>query len=195
MEAWQLWYDLYNTDEVASATFPSHTDSFTQGMTAMVVSGNFFIDGLKINVPDMDYSIAPYPTNIGDSQAGLGGWMWAVMESAEPEKKEAAWEFLNWANTKENLLKTLDYYTWLITRIDVLEYPELDAVLPEKLKPFYDVLPTITFVRPKSVAYQQMESAVDPIIQQMLLGDLTAEQAALQADDAVNALLEESGGK
>ncbi len=195
METWQLWYDLYNTDKVASAVLPSHTDSFTQGLTAMIVSGNFFIDGLKINVPDMEYTIAPIPTNIGQNESSLGGWMWAVMESADAQNKEIAWDFIRWANTKENLMKTLEYYTWLVTRKDVLEDPALDALIPEKLKPFYAILPSITYVRPKTVIYQQLESGIDPIIQQMLLGDLTVEQAAQQAEDVTTKLLEESGGK
>lgn len=182
MECWQLWYDMYNTDKSASAKLPANTDAFSQGKTAMVVTGNFFINGLQANAPNLKYTIAPQPTNTGKHVAQLGGWMATVVRDSAAEKKPMAWKFVQWSNSKENILFSLSRFIWLTTRKDAMADPKAMVLAPEKLKPFYDVMPDITHVRPKTTVYQQLESSLEPLIQRMLLGEINAKAAA---DDAV----------
>lgn len=189
LEVWQLLYDMYNTDKSASAKLPPATDSFAQGKVAMVVTGNFFINTLKVNAPNIRYSISPQPSNLQTPVAQLGGWVSVVMRDSSPDKKATAWKFNRWINTKENILFTESKFAWMTTRTDAIADPKVRVLEPEKLKPFYDVMPTISRVRPKSTAYEQIEQALNPITQRLFLGEINAKQAADEANKKVDELI------
>lgn len=192
MECWELWYNLYNVDKSANAKLPVHTDAFPQGVCATVVSGNFFIDTLKANAPTLAYSIAGQPYNKGKSLAQLGGWMCSVNRETAADKKPICWKYYKYINTKESILESLGKFVWLTTHKAAMADPKAIVLNPEKLKPFYEVLPNISHVRPKSTAYQQIESACDPIIDKLCLGEFKPDQAVSEAKKAVDAFLKEA---
>jgi multiple sugar transport system substrate-binding protein len=189
MEVWDLLDQLYNVDKSASAKLPANVDSFAQGKAAMVVSGNFFINTLKTNAPNIKYTVAPQPTNLPKAEAQLGGWMSSVLAASPGDKKAMAWKFNRWMNTKENILYTESKFNWITTRKDAQADPKVTAYEPEKLKRFYEALPDISRVRPKSTAYEQIEQALNPIIQRLFLGEINAKQVADEANKKVDELL------
>ena len=101
VEALQFMTDLTQKDKVAPPGSPTYQgqnafDAFTTGSASMIVYGNFKVSELNLNYPDIDYGVALIPKNEGKEHSSFaGGDLVAI--SADTDKEEAAWDFINFA--------------------------------------------------------------------------------------------------
>jgi ABC-type glycerol-3-phosphate transport system substrate-binding protein len=182
--ALQLHHDLYTTDR--SSTTAAGPD-FVQGTVALQVQTNGAVGTIKQRAPSLDYAVAPLPTQQSSPVHQLGGWSWGVGKPSQ--KKVAAWAFLQWLNTKENILQYVETLAAVTTHKGASADPRALAADPERMKVFYQVLPRITHVRPKAVVWSEIEALVEPAIQRLFAGELTPRTLLDAIEGPVNALL------
>jgi ABC-type glycerol-3-phosphate transport system substrate-binding protein len=118
--------------------------------------------------------------------------MWAVMRDSPADKKVISWDFVRESNTLENIVFSAEKIGLLTTHKGAIVDPRSISMSPEHLKYFYDAMPAIKNVRPKTTVWQQLESSVDPIISQMLTGEIDDKEAMAKAVQVVEDLLAEA---
>jgi multiple sugar transport system substrate-binding protein len=183
LAALQLHHDLYNTDRAATtATGPN----FEQGTVGMVIQVNGAVATLKQRAPDLQYGIAPLPTQLSYPAHQLAGWSWGIAKPSA--RKDPAWTLLQWLNSKENILQYVETNAAVTTHKGAIADPRVLAG-DSRMKVFYDVLPRITHVRPKAVVWSEIEAVADPEVLNMFKGEMTARQLVERIEVPVNALL------
>lgn len=183
LAALQLHHDLYNTDRAATT---AAGPTFEQGTVGMVIQTNGSVATLKQRAPDLQYGLALLPTQLSVPAHQLAGWSWGVAKPSP--KKEPAWTFLQWLNTKENILQYVEAVAAVTTHKGAIADPRVLAG-DARMKVFYDVLPKITHVRPKAVVWSEIEAAAEPEMLKMFNGEMTARQLVEKIEAPVNALL------
>src|SRR5919202_3209821 len=181
LAALQLHYDLYTTDRSSPA---KAGPDFVQGTVAMQVTTNGTVGTIKQRAPSLDYGVAPLPTQQSFPVHQLGGWSWGVGKPSQ--KKEPAWAFLQWLNTKENILQYVETLAAVTTHKSASADPRALAADLEQMKVFYQVLPRITHVRPKAVVWSEIEALVEPDVQRMFAGEMTPKQLLDKIEGPVN---------
>ncbi len=85
----------------ANAGFTECLNSFQQGGTAMWYDATSAAGSLEAEGSPVAGKVgyAPAPVKETDSAGWLYSWAWAIQESSD--SKEAAWEFISWASSKE----------------------------------------------------------------------------------------------
>ena len=104
VEATQFYVDLvtqHGEPGAANAGFTECLNSFQQGGTAMWYDATSAAGSLEADDSPVKGKIgyAPAPVKETDSSGWLYSWAWAIQESSD--NKEAAWEFISWASSKE----------------------------------------------------------------------------------------------
>lgn len=104
VEATQFYVDLvtqHGEPGAANAGFTECLNSFQQGGTAMWYDATSAAGSLEAYDSPVKGKIgyAPAPVKETDSSGWLYSWAWAIQESSD--NKEAAWEFISWASSKE----------------------------------------------------------------------------------------------
>jgi len=104
VEATQFYVDLvqqHGETGAAQAGFTECLNAMTQGGTAMWYDATSAAGSLEAEGSPVAGNIgyAPAPVVETDSSGWLYSWAWGVQ--AASEKKDAAWEFVSWASSKE----------------------------------------------------------------------------------------------
>ena len=183
LAALQLHHDIYNADR-ASTT--KAVPAFEAGAVGMEIAVNSLVGTLKQRAPELEYGLAPLPTQLSAPAHQLAGWSWGV--SKPSTKKDPAWTYLQWLNSKENILQYVESNAAVTTHKGAIADPRVLAGDP-RMKVFYDVLPRITHVRPKAVVWSEIEAAADPEILKMFAGEMTPRQLIERIEAPINALL------
>ncbi len=102
--ATQFYVDLvqqHGEPGAANAGFTECLNSFQQGGTAMWYDATSAAGSLEAEGSPVAGKVgyAPAPVKETDSAGWLYSWAWAIQESSD--SKEAAWEFISWASSKE----------------------------------------------------------------------------------------------
>lgn len=133
------------------------------------------------------YTLVPKAEG-NDHAPMIGNWIMAIPEVSE--KKEAALQFIEWANSKE-IQKEAVLNGGVPTRTSVLtdpelleEYPYLDAIA--------EGLNNANF-RPRTPLYSQIESIYGTALNQAMTDDLTAKEALDKAAAEIEKLMEDNG--
>jgi multiple sugar transport system substrate-binding protein len=136
------WYtDFITTHEVNSPLFPSDFEAFRLGLSAMIVAGNWDVGKLRSLAPDLDLGIAPLPASDDGVHATFGSaWGNAVTRRAAGPVRDAAWEFVAFLTSYENMKYWWHHTGELPMRTEVLED---EAFLAEAAlhRPFLDQMP------------------------------------------------------
>ncbi len=111
LQAFSFYGDLlknYGPPGTLNMSFPQASAIFAQGKVAMYTDANSIyqnmLDPTKSQVADKT-GIAPFPA--GPKGANMYNvTSWGVSMSAKSDKKDATWEFIKWATSKEIVTKT-----------------------------------------------------------------------------------------
>jgi ABC-type glycerol-3-phosphate transport system substrate-binding protein len=169
LAALQLHHDLYNTDRSADVQV---APGFQTGTVGMVITLPSLLPVLAREAPALDFGVAPLPTQLpGPAAHQMTGWSWGGSPSSRA--KDAAWAFLIWMNTKENVLAQVRTLGSLSAHKAVLAEPAVTSSDPARLPVFYQALKAATHVRPKAVTWSEIEAAAEPDVRNLFAGELT----------------------
>lgn len=120
---------------------------------------------------------AAMPTQFGNppTVTMCGGWSWAV--SAYSKNKDLAFKFLAFCGKKENATWRSLYDGRMSPRSDSIDIKEYAS------RPFSAEMTTNmknSFVRPKNEAYAMVSTQIQALVEEMVSGSLSPEQAAEQ---------------
>lgn len=164
--------------------------AFAGGSAAMFLQWNDSIP--RYNNPDNSkiigkWAAAPMPgVKMPDGKIRqsptIGGWNTGIL--AESKNKEAAWEFLLWAVSKEMEHKLADAQP--PARSSVLSEPDMVAKYPE-YGPMLDTL-KVAWGRPRIPVWPQMTDNIEAALSQAVTGELSPADAL----NKVNPILDET---
>jgi multiple sugar transport system substrate-binding protein len=138
-------------------------------------------------VGKVDVTVAPVSEGM-EPKYGFGGWGIGINASSDPEKQEAAWEFIKWI-TSEEIQKEWIKNDGAPIRRSTLEDPELNELYPW----FPLILQAFENgdgdYRPRIPTYSIIENALGTYVNAFLVGQETAESALTKAQEQIEANL------
>ena len=188
LEALRFYTDLALVHEASPEPIAYHEDDYrnlmAQGRVAMSIGGPWSFPLIEQANPDIDYSLSLHP--YGEQAASVfGGWALVVPESSQ--KADMAWDFAQYLTS---------YETWMFwigekkgpmpTRMDVAN--DSPVLQDKKWRNILDVFPNAVYRAPIP-EYPQVSEQIQLMIQSVLLGDKTPEEAISDAENEVNAIL------
>ena len=195
----KAWADLTAlvTGEKVDSTQAFSTEShetFFQGKAAMCIRGPWVIaEGEFIN-PDLEFSYDPVPPYAGDKLlfAAESGWGEVVNAAADDDKKAAAWKFIDFMHSEDNLRE------WNKATLTVPSLQSLkdDAELLEGapgLATSFAVLDGGQWIGQIFDRDRFFQSIMDAITQ-VDLGQMSPEDALVTAEQEINAMIDENMG-
>lgn len=179
IEALQLWIDLQNKYESMEKGIVQWTDlptDFLSGNVAMIYHTTGNMANISENA-DFDFGTAFLPGSKRVA-APTGGGNFYISTSVSEERKEAAWEFIRFATSPENVAKWSLETGYVPTRqaaIDLDVMQEYYAELPQA-KVAYEQLP---FAKPELTTYDapQIWRILNDNIQSAITGENTPKEA------------------
>lgn len=188
LETLEFYTDLALEHNVSPEPVSYHEDDYrnlmAQGRVAMAIGGPWSFPLIEQANPDIDYSLDVHP--YGEAPASvLGGW--ALVMPTTTEVPEAAWDFAQYLTS---------YETWMFwieekggpmpTRKDVAD--DAPALQDEKWDNIFEVYPNAVS-RPPIPEYPQVSEQIQLMIQSVLLGEKTPQEAMNDAEAEVNNIL------
>jgi multiple sugar transport system substrate-binding protein len=185
---------LQEMQQEGSLYLDFHPDSgrygelFNSGRIGMVITGPWDLSGF----PDANYGVEIMPSfDPGGSHATIAGPdNWVIFDNG-PERVDAAWEFLKFLASPQNVLKDSLATGHLPTRASVQEMPEFgrfEAKYPGA-GTFASNLVNVVKARPQIPQYPQVSAALGRGLVQVLLGKAEPQEALdAAAQEANNAL-------
>lgn len=193
----------------SSASFPECLNTFTQGNAAMwydaTVAASTVSDTKESKIADK-VGFAQAPTAVKDTGGWL--WTWSLAMTSTSKNKDAAWEFMSWATSKEYIkLVGEKFGANLIppgTRKSTYELPEykkaaasyadlslkaiegtktnFDGAAAEE-RSFYVAIPQ----------WQDAGTTASQFLTQAIAGSLSTEEALKKAQESANAAAKDAG--
>lgn len=166
-------------DRTAEASIDSET-RFIEGTTAMYLNSRRGTPTYREQAK-FDWDIAPLPR--GEQAAGvLHSDAYCLASAAK--NKDAAWRFIEYANSPEGQALVARSGRTVPSLIAVAESDAfLDpAVRPARSRVFLDTIPALQSV-PLLSTWEEIESTASEEIERAFYGDITAEEAAILARD------------
>jgi ABC-type glycerol-3-phosphate transport system substrate-binding protein len=195
IEAWTLLYDLYQTDKSGSIKIPDRTKSFPTGQAAMCQTGAFLIPSILEVAPNLDFGVGGLPINPPNVQkqtVQIGGWLLGVSSSTNAQSKKLGWEINSLITTKEVDDVVISYHQ--PCRLDSYEDPRIRQLshFDYFIDLFLEGMAHLT-TKPKTPYWGEMVERVEPVIENMLAGEVKPVEAAERSNKIVDSILNEAG--
>jgi len=155
-------------------------DPFITGQLAMVVRGQFDIANMAVYNPDLNYGIAPIPSNEeGANITWCGGWGWTIPRGAK--EQEASIHFLKYMIGEEAqiLLESTSSFS------PVKSYNEAMYKDNEQMAIFMELMPN-AHVRPPVAVGQQLWDGLNTALDSALHGEDTPENLLKNLEQTMN---------
>jgi len=189
VEVFKFLYKLYNIDKVGDFKFGDFAETFVKGRAAMTISANWMIPWIEGANPELNYTVVDMPTPTGGRpNLRVDAWIQVVANYTTPEKKKIAWEFLK---------KYISNSQWdmyfnamsIPSRLDIINDPRI--VRFSQPRRYYGTILKrgISRTKPFVRGWEEMTRRVEPIIEALLLDNISPEEAARKANEEVNAVL------
>lgn len=161
---------------------------FNSGNIGMIITGPWDLS----TFPDVKYGVRIMPSFApgGDHTTIAGPDNWVVFDNG-PDRVEAAWAFLKWFTSPQQVLQDSMDTGHLPTRASVEGMPGF-ANFDTKyggVGTFVDNLANVVKARPSIVAYPQVSEALGQAIQKILLGQSDPQTALNAAAEQANGIL------
>jgi multiple sugar transport system substrate-binding protein len=174
--------DVTTMDEAALRPFFYSGEAFAIGQSS---SG---IRQMWADMPDLqnDLAVAPYPMPEGKHPVTiLGGFAYALT-AKDPEKAKAAWKFIEFMNSSENMGKLNETLGQIPVRNSIWANNQFFSTNPvmKTYKAMYDGQMQ---TRPAVPIYTAVSSAISSQLAGVISGQLTPDQAVKAAGDAAAA--------
>jgi multiple sugar transport system substrate-binding protein len=185
---------LVNVDQsvptsVLNLTQGDVNNLFMAGQCAMMINGPWQIPGIMENADvTFEWSVSGWPYNVEPTSI-LGGENFAIGAGADVE---AAWEVISWAVQPDNLIPTLQINGQLPGRADAAADPYFTEEDP--LRAVFAQQVSVAKPRAYGENYPQMSEEIMRMVQGVLTGAQTPEEAAAAAHDVIQPLLEPTEG-
>ncbi|MCZ8516945.1 sugar ABC transporter substrate-binding protein [Paenibacillus filicis] len=186
LEAVKLWKELVDSGamskEIVGQDQQATELQFAAGNVAMMVNGTWQIPALQKDAK-FKWDIVPLPTN---KQGGtiLGGENWAI--TATTKHKDVAWDIVKFAQQPEYLKSFLKAAGRLPARKDLIQDPIWQN--DKLLKIFADSM-DVAKARAYGPNYPKISDAVQEMLQQVLTGIKSPEDAVKDTDAKIKPLL------
>lgn len=165
-------------------------DSFAQGHNAIGVLGSWYAGDAKLAYPDLKFDYVPLPAMMSNEHkfASVGGWGYVVGKSSK--HPDIAWKLAEFMGAnQENVL----FFNSKSVTIPAMKAVAADPKYVEAVPFAAAVLPILdagqyqgNLTDPDQLAYE----IVYPTILDAIQGNLTAEQAAKNINEAANAMVD-----
>lgn len=195
-QAWNDLASLVSGDKVDSTqafSTESH-ETFFQGKAAMCIRGPWVIAEGEAAYPDLKFSYDPVPPYAGDKMlfAAESGWGEVVNANAADDVKAAAWKFIDFMHSEDNL-RQWNKTTLTVPSLQSLkDDPELLEGAPG-LKTSFAILDGGQWIGQIFDRDRFFQSLMDAITQ-VDLGQMSPEDALKAAEQEINAMIDENMG-
>ncbi|WP_165754980.1 MULTISPECIES: ABC transporter substrate-binding protein [Geobacillus] len=186
IEALSLWKYMvdngYMSKEIITQRQQDIAVQFAAGKIAMMVNGTWQIPFLESEAK-VKWDVVTLPVY---KQGGtiLGGENWAI--TASSKHRDIAWDIIKYAQKPENLKKFLQAAGRLPSRKDLIQDPFWQE--DKHLKVFADGM-KVAKARAYGPNYPKISEAIQEMIQQVITGAKTPEDAVKEADNKIESLL------
>jgi len=174
--------DVTTMDETAIRPFFYSGEAFAVGQSS---SG---IRQMWADVPDLqnDLAVAPYPMPDGKQPVTILGGFAYGLTAKDPEKAKAAWKFIEFMDSPENMGKLNETLGQIPVRNSIWANNQFFATNPlmKTYKAMYDGQMQ---TRPAVPIYTTVSSAISSQLAGVISGQLTPDQAVKAAGDAAMA--------
>lgn len=158
-------------------------DLFKQGRLGMVISAPFLIGQLDNEAPDLNYGIAPVPSQEQQVTYAVTD---SIMMFSASQAKEEAWRFLEFVFRPEVHIDFTIAESFLPVLTAETEDPYFQE--NEQLRVFADLLPVARFA-PNVPDWERIADHTMTALQQIYLDQVPAEEALGQAESQINRVL------
>jgi multiple sugar transport system substrate-binding protein len=191
LEALKFYTDLYKEYKVSPPNTlaygeDEYRDMMAQDKIAMAIGGPWSFPLIEMANPAIkgEYAVALHPYNTTPASV-FGGW--ASVISKESKNKELAWKFIKYITSYEVWNMWIERHGGpLPTRKDVCE--DNPIFKDPKWQVVLGTFPKAGF-RPPIPEYPEVSNVIQAMIQDVLLGEATAEEAIKVAESEVNNIL------
>jgi multiple sugar transport system substrate-binding protein len=183
----------YGPPGVLNMSWPQAIGIFAQGKVAFYTDAdsiyNNATDPAKSKIADQ-VGFAVFP----GGQAGSKPYnitSWALAMNSKSGNKDAAWEFIKWATSKDIVLKTQQKGN-PGARTSVWDKPEGTTGFPADLVPVIkeSVKNGVDHDRPTVISVGEARDAVGEIVQKIMTGETNVQAAADKANQALQAVID-----
>jgi multiple sugar transport system substrate-binding protein len=135
---------------------------------------------------------AKMPTQDGSAPGAVslsGGWTWAI--SAKSKSPDAAWSFIQTAQSEPNAVKFDIANTQIAVRKDVAADPSYQKANAKT--PVFSEVVKVTKYRPAYAEYPRISNEIQVAMESVMAGQASPQDAARQYDDAVKGIVGDGG--
>ncbi|MDF2815560.1 MAG: sugar transporter substrate-binding protein [Paenibacillus sp.] len=188
----------YGPPGVLNMSWPQAFGIFAQGKIAFLTDANSLYgnvtDPTKSKVSDQ-VGFAVFPSGKSGSKP-YSITSWGLAMNAKAANKDAAWEFIKWASSKEIVLKTQAKGN-PGARASVWDTPEGTQGFPAELVPVIKESSKtgVDHDRPVVISVGEARDAVGEIVQKVMSGDPNIQGVADKANAALQAIMDKDKGK
>jgi multiple sugar transport system substrate-binding protein len=195
----QAWQDLtalsteHRVDDSQSYS-PETQEFFFQGSAAMCARGPWVISVGQEQFPDLEFRYDPIPPYVGDEMlfAAESGWGEVVNAAIDDEKKAAAWKFIDFMHQDDNLRQWNLATTTVPSLQSLLDDPALLDATPG-LATSFAALPGGQWIGQIGDRDRFFDALFNAFIS-VDIGEASAEEALGQAEQEINAMIDENLG-
>ena len=184
--------DLYDNkllEQDVTANRGAQEERFQAGQTAILPTGNFFVNTLKTNVPNLKYKVGALPRQSGVKPFGVGVTDYFLsFKQGNKAQTAASTALLN------HLLKPENYVAWLaadgflpVTKSAMEPYRK---AAPD-MAPFLDNLTAAKFYPSADVRWGKVVSIMSESVQNVFLGRTSVAEGLKSAQKQIDALPKE----
>lgn len=159
-------------------------NQFLAGKCAMMINGPWQLPGIRAANSEFAWDVAAWP-NSGTPTSILGGQNFAIGAGANAD---AAWDVIQWATQPENLLKMYETSGFITNRSDLAdaEIFTSDPIIAKFVE-------AVSVAKPRAYGpnYPQISQEIMNMVQSVLVGGRTPEEAATSAATIIEPLLVE----
>ncbi|RAV19789.1 ABC transporter substrate-binding protein [Paenibacillus contaminans] len=188
----------YGPPGVLNMSWPQAFGIYAQGKVAFMTDAN----SLYKNVTDKEKSTVADKVGFAMFPGGKAGskpysiTSWALAVNAKAANKDAAWEFIKWATSKEIVLKTQKQGN-PGARMSVWDNPDGVTGFPAELVPIIKESSKVgvDHDRPVVISVGEARDAVGEVVQKIMNGDTNVQAAAESANKALQAIIDKDKTK
>lgn len=185
--ALQLWVDLVNKGQMSKGIINwdqgKVLTEFQNKRAALMVNGPWQIGTLRKDSPKLKWEVAPMPKQ-STSASVLGGENMAI--TVNTKNADAAWEFIEWSQRPENLLRYNTLAGKIPSRKDVAENKQWTD--DPALRKFVEQL-QVAKPRNYGPKYPEISAAIQDMFQGALSGKTPVPEAVSTAAKKIKPLL------
>jgi len=201
-EAWLTWLAENKKDlggqqavDVLSRSFQGEAQGpYWRGQIVMVCDGNWVAGDWKRYAPNVDMGVVPVPRPKEMQDKGpitwSGGFAFCLPEGVSDEKADAAWEFIKFKCTDEEVVLALARDTGQMPAIERLARDERYLSANKFNKTFVDLMPYSRFRDLTPVGQELWFDIIWPMPNDVFYGKKTVKQALADSEEKANKVLD-----